>query len=175
MLTRDHAAAQKRRFVWTTDLHSRFEAAVNTLGLDNAKPKSILRLMNVNDLTKANIKSHLQKYRCLMQKKAVTGHPEGQDSSDSAEQQKAATHHDGSRAELAACSSYDAAARRVATDTVPADRSSSSEHLRNASLPEQQLLSQVMPCCVMVGWAATLRRRRRRLGSCRSPEHNVSG
>jgi len=35
---------QKRRFVWTADLHSRFEAAVNALGLDNAKPKSILKL-----------------------------------------------------------------------------------------------------------------------------------
>ena len=65
------ARAQKRRFVWTPDLHSRFEAAVNALGLDNAKPKSILRLMNVDGLTKANIKSHLQKYRCLVQKRAA--------------------------------------------------------------------------------------------------------
>merc|ERR1719247_2556079 len=61
---------QKRRFVWSPELHSRFEAAVNALGLDAAKPKSILRLMNVEGLTKANIKSHLQKYRCLMQKRA---------------------------------------------------------------------------------------------------------
>jgi len=66
----DPQSMQKRRFVWTADLHSRFEAAVNALGLDNAKPKSILKLMNVEGLTKANIKSHLQKYRCLMQKKA---------------------------------------------------------------------------------------------------------
>lgn len=68
-------AHQKRRFVWTADLHARFEAAVNTLGLDNAKPKSILRLMSVEGLTKANIKSHLQKYRCLMQKRAAQGPP----------------------------------------------------------------------------------------------------
>ena len=54
----DEGSAQKRRFVWTADLHSRFEAAVNALGLDNAKPKSILKLMNVDGLTKANIKSH---------------------------------------------------------------------------------------------------------------------
>ena len=64
---------QKRRFVWSPELHSRFEAAVNALGLDAAKPKSILRLMNVEGLTKANIKSHLQKYRCLMQKRAASG------------------------------------------------------------------------------------------------------
>ena len=57
--------------MWTPDLHSRFEAAVNALGLDNAKPKSILRLMNVDGLTKANIKSHLQKYRLHMQKQAT--------------------------------------------------------------------------------------------------------
>jgi SHAQKYF class myb-like DNA-binding protein len=62
---------QKRRFVWTPDLHQRFEAACNQLGLDNAKPKSILRLMNVDGLTKANIKSHLQKYRCMMQKRSA--------------------------------------------------------------------------------------------------------
>lgn len=58
--------------MWTADLHARFEAAVNALGLDHAKPKTILKLMNVEDLTKANIKSHLQKYRCSMQKKAST-------------------------------------------------------------------------------------------------------
>jgi len=63
---------QKRRFVWTPDLHQRFETACNQLGLDNAKPKSILRLMNVDGLTKANIKSHLQKYRCTMQKRSAT-------------------------------------------------------------------------------------------------------
>ena len=66
------ARAQKRRFVWTPELHSAFVAAVSTLGLDNAKPKSILRLMNVDGLTKANIKSHLQKYRLLLQKRAAS-------------------------------------------------------------------------------------------------------
>ena len=70
-------AHQKRRFVWTTELHAKFEAACNQLGLDNAKPKSILRLMNVDGLTKANIKSHLQKYRCSVQKKAMGEAAEG--------------------------------------------------------------------------------------------------
>ena len=35
----DGQSMQKRRFVWTADLHSRFEAAVNALGLDNAKAR----------------------------------------------------------------------------------------------------------------------------------------
>ena len=35
-------------------------------GARTAKPKSILKLMNVDGVTKANIKSHLQKYRCLI-------------------------------------------------------------------------------------------------------------
>jgi hypothetical protein len=30
---------QKQRFVWTSELHRRFEAAVNTLGVDQAKPQ----------------------------------------------------------------------------------------------------------------------------------------
>ncbi|EOD12938.1 hypothetical protein EMIHUDRAFT_213196 [Emiliania huxleyi CCMP1516] len=57
------------RFVWTPELHA--QAACNTLGLDNAKPKSILKLMDVDGLTKANIKSHLQKYRCMMNKRSA--------------------------------------------------------------------------------------------------------
>ena len=67
----DGSAGQKRRFVWTPELHQRFEAAVNALGLDSAKPKTILKLMNVDGLTKANIKSHLQKYRCMMAKRST--------------------------------------------------------------------------------------------------------
>jgi SHAQKYF class myb-like DNA-binding protein len=69
--TRRLAARQgKRRFIWTAELHRKFEWACEQLGLDNAKPKSILRLMNVQGLTKANIKSHLQKYRAQVAKSA---------------------------------------------------------------------------------------------------------
>ena len=32
-------SVQKQRFVWTSELHRRFEAAVNTLGVDQAKPQ----------------------------------------------------------------------------------------------------------------------------------------
>ena len=33
-------ATQKRRFVWTSDLHQRFEAAVNALGLDQVRART---------------------------------------------------------------------------------------------------------------------------------------
>lgn len=65
--------AHKQRFVWTAELHRRFEAAVNTLGIDHAKPQAISQLMNCQGEgapTRQNIKSHLQKYRLLMQKRA---------------------------------------------------------------------------------------------------------
>merc|ERR1719478_1676521 len=63
----------KQRFVWTSELHRRFEAAVNTLGVDQAKPQAISQLMNCEGEgapTRQNIKSHLQKYRLLIQKRA---------------------------------------------------------------------------------------------------------
>jgi len=63
----DAQVGQKRRCVWTEDLHSRFESAVESLGLDHAKPMAILDHMGVKGLTKANIKSHLQKYRMKVQ------------------------------------------------------------------------------------------------------------
>jgi len=66
----------KARFVWTGELHRRFEAAVNTLGIDQAKPQAISQLMNCEGEgapTRQNIKSHLQKYRLLMQKRASKG------------------------------------------------------------------------------------------------------
>eukprot|EP00900_Chrysochromulina_parva_P025708 jgi/Chrpa1/7771/Chrysochromulina_OHIO_Genome00004825-RA len=66
----------KARFVWTGELHRRFEAAVNTLGIDQAKPQTISQLMKCEGEgapTRQNIKSHLQKYRLLMQKRS-TGH-----------------------------------------------------------------------------------------------------
>ena len=102
----------KQRFVWTGELHRRFEAAVNTLGVDQAKPQvamhastlalprlsrhlapslssssfvshlgslrrqAISQLMNCEGEgapTRQNIKSHLQKYRLLIQKRQQQG------------------------------------------------------------------------------------------------------
>ncbi|KAL1527695.1 hypothetical protein AB1Y20_009081 [Prymnesium parvum] len=132
---------QKRRFVWTTDLHSRFEAAVNALGLDNAKPKSILRLMNVDGLTKANIKSHLQKYRCLMQKKAVaagtTGVGSSANSSDGGE-----TKHIALRDEIDTYPTTECAPSGGAEHLDACAGGLSTETLRGASVPEQQIVSQ---------------------------------
>ena len=76
----------KQRFVWTSELHRRFEAAVNTLGIDAAKPQAISQLMNCEGEgapTRQNIKSHLQKYRLLMQKRARQGGGSGGDSATS--------------------------------------------------------------------------------------------
>ena len=66
-------AEKKQRFVWTPDLHCRFEAAVHKLGVAHAKPQAIRRLMGCdgeeNAPTRQNIKSHLQKYRLFFSKR----------------------------------------------------------------------------------------------------------
>ncbi|TKW05383.1 hypothetical protein SEVIR_7G171800v4 [Setaria viridis] len=54
----------KVRRRWTTEMHDRFVDAVNQLGgCENAKPKAILDIMNVEGLTREQVKSHLQKYK----------------------------------------------------------------------------------------------------------------
>ena len=68
---------KKHRFVWTAEMHERFKFAVHDLGVDVAKPQSVRQLMSCDGETLAptrqNIKSHLQKYRLLMQKRAKQG------------------------------------------------------------------------------------------------------
>eukprot|EP00322_Chrysochromulina_rotalis_P001730 CAMPEP_0115849572 /NCGR_PEP_ID=MMETSP0287-20121206/11520_1 /TAXON_ID=412157 /ORGANISM="Chrysochromulina rotalis, Strain UIO044" /LENGTH=307 /DNA_ID=CAMNT_0003303547 /DNA_START=27 /DNA_END=950 /DNA_ORIENTATION=- len=55
------------RYVWTSEIHAKFELAVETMGIDHATPSMILRhLGDAGGLTRANIKSHLQKYRQKM-------------------------------------------------------------------------------------------------------------
>ncbi|KAF9617199.1 hypothetical protein IFM89_035081 [Coptis chinensis] len=56
----------KFRVCWTPELHKKFLAALNTLGLNRAVPKRILELMKVEGLSRGNIASHLQKYRSYL-------------------------------------------------------------------------------------------------------------
>ncbi|KAK4752632.1 hypothetical protein SAY87_021430 [Trapa incisa] len=59
-------SARAPRIRWTTSLHARFVHAVELLGgHERATPKSVLELMDVKDLTLAQVKSHLQMYRTL--------------------------------------------------------------------------------------------------------------
>lgn len=64
----DLSSQKKARVVWSVDLHRKFVAAVNQLGVDKAVPKRILDLMNVDKLTRENVASHLQKYRLYLKR-----------------------------------------------------------------------------------------------------------
>ncbi|KAJ4957902.1 hypothetical protein NE237_025013 [Protea cynaroides] len=64
----DTATQKKPRVVWSVELHRKFVAAVNQLGIDKAVPKRILDLMNVERLTRENVASHLQKYRLYLKR-----------------------------------------------------------------------------------------------------------
>uniref|UniRef100_A0ACD6AEC7 Uncharacterized protein n=1 Tax=Avena sativa TaxID=4498 RepID=A0ACD6AEC7_AVESA len=62
------SGSKKPRVVWSVELHRKFVAAVNHLGIDKAVPKRILELMNVDKLTRENVASHLQKYRLYLRR-----------------------------------------------------------------------------------------------------------
>ncbi|PIA54685.1 hypothetical protein AQUCO_00900923v1 [Aquilegia coerulea] len=61
-------ALKRPRLVWTPQLHKRFVEVVAHLGIDNAVPKTIMQLMNVEGLTRENVASHLQKYRLYLKR-----------------------------------------------------------------------------------------------------------
>uniref|UniRef100_A0ACD5UFI2 Uncharacterized protein n=1 Tax=Avena sativa TaxID=4498 RepID=A0ACD5UFI2_AVESA len=60
---------KKPRVSWTGALHNRFIEAVNRLGVDRAVPKAILRMMNVKNLSRESVASHLQ-YRHFLKSSA---------------------------------------------------------------------------------------------------------
>lgn len=62
---------KRRRVQWTPELHERFVQAVAQVGLQNAVPKIIMQLMDVEHLTRENVASHLQKYREGIRKKKI--------------------------------------------------------------------------------------------------------
>ncbi|KAK1325704.1 Two-component response regulator ARR14 [Acorus calamus] len=66
--TGDSSGAKKARVVWNPQLHSQFLRAVGQLGYGKAVPKKILDLMNVPNLTRENVASHLQKYRMFLKR-----------------------------------------------------------------------------------------------------------
>ncbi|XP_028086327.1 two-component response regulator ARR12-like [Camellia sinensis] len=64
----DPSSQKKPRVVWSIELHRKFVAAVNQLGIEKAVPKRILDLMNVEGITRENVASHLQKYRLYLKR-----------------------------------------------------------------------------------------------------------
>ncbi|KAK7270823.1 hypothetical protein RJT34_26274 [Clitoria ternatea] len=64
---------KKPKVVWTTYLHNLFLLAIEHIGFDRAVPKKILEIMDVPNLTRENIASHLQKYRNFLKKVADKG------------------------------------------------------------------------------------------------------
>ncbi|KAJ8572327.1 hypothetical protein K7X08_008838 [Anisodus acutangulus] len=63
-LAQQQSASRKQRRCWSPELHRRFVDALQQLGGSKvATPKQIRELMQVDDLTNDEVKSHLQKYR----------------------------------------------------------------------------------------------------------------
>ncbi|XP_055826260.1 two-component response regulator ARR14-like [Solanum dulcamara] len=59
---------KKSKLIWTEYLHNKFLEAITILGLKRAIPRRILEVMNIPELTRENVASHLQKYRAYLRK-----------------------------------------------------------------------------------------------------------
>ena len=95
------SAEKKARFVWEEDVHRRFCEAVHSLGVQAAKPQAIAHLMQMQgpgSPTRQNIKSHLQKYRIFLAKRAQgEGQGEGQGAASAASSGRSTNSHVGSK------------------------------------------------------------------------------
>ncbi|XP_057780681.1 uncharacterized protein LOC130999196 isoform X2 [Salvia miltiorrhiza] len=68
----DQYKGKKPRVTWTNEMHQKFLDAIEKLGYDKAVPKKIVEVMGVPGLTRENVASHLQKYRCSMRRTQET-------------------------------------------------------------------------------------------------------
>ncbi|KAJ0902847.1 putative transcription factor MYB-HB-like family [Helianthus annuus] len=73
--------SKRPRLVWTPQLHKQFVDVMAHLGVKNAVSKTIMQLMNVEELTRENVASHLQKYRLYLKRMQGLSN-EGPSSSD---------------------------------------------------------------------------------------------
>ncbi|KAG1664704.1 hypothetical protein FOA52_006679 [Chlamydomonas sp. UWO 241] len=77
----DNCPPKRPRFIWTNELHNRFVAVVNQLGVKTAVPKAILQALSVEGMTRENVASHLQKYRMALKRSVSMSNFAGADNS----------------------------------------------------------------------------------------------
>ncbi|KAG5594446.1 hypothetical protein H5410_035678, partial [Solanum commersonii] len=68
--TASSQTSKTSRIIWTDSLHNKFLEAIAILGVKKAYPRKILELMNIPELSRKHIASHLQKYRMSLEKNA---------------------------------------------------------------------------------------------------------
>lgn len=56
------------RITWTDELHKEFLRAVDIIGVEQAVPMAILKMMRVDGLTREQVASHLQKHRTTLKR-----------------------------------------------------------------------------------------------------------
>lgn len=114
-----HRISKKPRLVWTPELHARFMHAVQHLGVNHAVPKTILKLMNVEGMTRENVASHLQKYRLYLKRLAgvSANAPIPSDMLNSVQEQ-AMKQHQAKQAQQAAQQAQAAAAQQAAAQSL---------------------------------------------------------
>ncbi|XP_038718893.1 uncharacterized protein LOC120011827 isoform X2 [Tripterygium wilfordii] len=63
-----NTSKNRKRAVWTRELHLKFTTALSLLGDKKATPKAILSLMKVPEFNQRQIASHLQKYKAQVKR-----------------------------------------------------------------------------------------------------------